>query len=157
MGTLADRFLRATTAADLIAVCTLLEHSALPTADLKTAPNLRFWILVDSKIVVGAIALERYGASGLLRSLVVSSDRQRRGLGQELVRGLEREAAADGINMLVLLTQTAEPFFRRLGYVAIDRQSAPDEMKACAEFRSLCPASAVCMSKVLISSEKRRA
>jgi amino-acid N-acetyltransferase len=100
MGALADRFVRATRAADLLAVCTLLEHSALPTADLKTAPNLRFWVLVDSEIVVGAIGLERYGASGLLRSLVVSSDRQRRGLGQERVRRLEREAAADSVNML---------------------------------------------------------
>jgi amino-acid N-acetyltransferase len=87
----------------------------------------------------------------------MSSNRQRHGLGQELVRRLEREAVADGVTVLVLLTQTAEPFFSRLGYVAIDRESAPAEIKASAEFRLLCPASAVCMSKALIPSGERRA
>jgi amino-acid N-acetyltransferase len=154
MNALVDRLVRAATAADFAAISTLVEHSALPTADLRTAPNLRFWVLVDREIVVGAIGLERYSASGLLRSLVVSSDRQRRGLGKALVARLERDAAADCVKTLVLLTETAEPFFRRLGYFVIDRTFAPEEIKASAEFRSLCPASAVCMSKVLISSEK---
>jgi amino-acid N-acetyltransferase len=157
MNALADRFVRATTATDLAAVCTLLEDSALPTTDLATAKDLRFWVLVDSGIVVGAIGLERFGSSGLLRSLVVSSDRRRHGLGQELVARLEREAAANNVNMLVLLTETAETFFSRLGYAVIERTSAPDDIKTSAEFRSLCPASAVCMSKVLISSGQRHA
>jgi amino-acid N-acetyltransferase len=53
--------------------------------------------------------------------------------------------------MLVLLTQTAEPFFARLGYSVVDRVYVPDEVKASAEFRSLCPAAATCMTKSLVS------
>jgi N-acetylglutamate synthase-like GNAT family acetyltransferase len=146
---LADRFVRPTTAADLAAVRTLLEQSALPTADLTTALGLRLWVLMEGDQLVGAVGLERYGASGLLRSLVVSPTSQRRGLGRELVATLEREASAAGVKILVLLTQTAERFFARLGYAVIDRGYIPDEVKESAEFRSLCPASAVCMSKTL--------
>jgi amino-acid N-acetyltransferase len=47
--------------------------------------------------------------------------------------------------------ETAELFFRNLGYDTIDRRVVNEELKQCAEFRSLCPASAVCMSKGLQS------
>jgi amino-acid N-acetyltransferase len=150
-----DRFVRGATASDLAAVRILLEQSALPTADLTTAPDLRLWVLMDGEQLVGAVGLERYGASGLVRSLAVAPARQRRGVGQQLVATVEREAAAAGIKRLVLLTQTAERFFTRLGYDVIDRGYAPDEVKESAEFRSLCPASAVCMSKALTCSVAR--
>jgi amino-acid N-acetyltransferase len=47
------------------------------------------------------------------------------------------------------LTETAQAFFQRLGYTAIDRARVSDHVKQSAEFRSLCPDSAVCMSKAL--------
>jgi amino-acid N-acetyltransferase len=50
----------------------------------------------------------------------------------------------------VLLTETAETFFRRLGYEAIDRHYVSEDLKQSAEFRALCPASAVCMTKSLV-------
>jgi amino-acid N-acetyltransferase len=50
------------------------------------------------------------------------------------------------------LTETAENFFRGLGYEAIDRRYVPEEIQQSAEFRSLCPASAVCMTKSLSAS-----
>jgi amino-acid N-acetyltransferase len=49
------------------------------------------------------------------------------------------------------LTETAEGFFRGLGYHVIDRGYVIEELKQSAEFRSLCPASAVCMTKSLVS------
>jgi amino-acid N-acetyltransferase len=149
MKAVANRFVRPTTAADLGAVRSLLEQSALATADLTTAPDLRFWALIDGERIVGAVGLERYGAAGLLRSLVVSPDSQRRGLGHRLVATLEREASAAGVKTLVLLTQTAERFFTRLGYTVRERREVPDAIRQSAEFRSLCPAAAVCMMKAL--------
>jgi amino-acid N-acetyltransferase len=82
-------------------------------------------------------------------------DHRNRGLGLRLVRRLELEAEASGLKCLVLLTQTAESFFARLGYSLIDRAAAPDSVKASAEFRSLCPASAVCMTKPLADDSNR--
>jgi amino-acid N-acetyltransferase len=95
------------------------------------------------------IGLERFSESGLLRSLAVAPGHQHIGLGRQLVAQLEHDAGAEGIEQLVLLTQSAEPFFRRLGYQTIDRRCVPDELRRSEEFRSLCPANAVCMTKSL--------
>ena len=127
----------------------LLAGAQLPTDDLATAPGLRLWALEEHGALVGVIGLERRGAGGLLRSLAVAPSHQRRGLGVRLVRQLEHESRSEGVELLVLLTQTAQPFFRRLGYRVVDRQHVPDELKQSAEFLSLCPASAVCMSRSL--------
>ena len=94
--------------------------------------------------------MERFGACALLRSLAVGTSYQRRGLGHQLVARLEREAQADGVEQLVLLTETAETFFRAIGYEVIDRRYVPEEIKQSAEFSSLCPVSAVCLTKPLI-------
>jgi amino-acid N-acetyltransferase len=135
--------------ADLAAVLGLLQRAGLPTADLTSAPNLHLWVFEVEESLLGVIGLERFGASALLRSLAVAPGYQQRGFGQQLVVRLEREARADGVEQLVLLTETAEKFFRSIGYEVIDRRHVPEEIKQSAEFRSLCPASAVCMSKSL--------
>jgi amino-acid N-acetyltransferase len=70
-------------------------------------------------------------------------------LGQKLVARVEHDAKAEGIERLVLLTETAETFFLRLGYEVTDRSNVRDELKQSAEVRSLCPVSAVCMTKAL--------
>jgi amino-acid N-acetyltransferase len=49
----------------------------------------------------------------------------------------------------VLLTETAKTFFEREGYSVIDRASAPEPVRTSAEFRTLCPQSATCLSKRL--------
>ena len=100
--------------------------------------------------MAGVIGLERFGAGGLLRSLAVAPEYRRRGLGQELVAQLERDAQAGGAERQVLLTETAEASLRRLDYVPIDWRNVPEAIKQSAEFRSLCPAAAVCMTKPLL-------
>jgi amino-acid N-acetyltransferase len=130
------------------AVIALLASAGLPTADLSSALQLTVWIL-KSDSLKGAIGLERFGPTGLMRSLVVAPSYRCRGLGRELVAWLEHDARAGGIQQLVLLTETAEPFFRSLGYSAIDRHLVGEALKQSAEFRSLCPVSAVCMRKTL--------
>jgi amino-acid N-acetyltransferase len=143
---------RVSTATDLIAVRDLLVGAGLPVEDLDSAPGLRFWVAVDADRIVGAIGLERFGTAGLLRSLVVAPSHRQHGLGSALAAALEQEASTNGMAILVLLTETAEAFFRRHGYAVVDRAYVPDEIKGSAEFLSLCPASATCMTKSLPSS-----
>lgn len=139
-------------AADRPIVRSLLAEAGLPVADLDLAADLTFWVVRDDAgRPSGAIGLERHGDVGLLRSLVVTPDRRRHGLGRMLVRALEEHANATGIAQLVLLTETAETFFRRLGYAVIERDRAPAAVTRSAEFRTLCPDTAVCMSKRLLS------
>ena len=61
----------------------------------------------------------------------------------------EARAAARGLPQLVLLTDTATTFFARRGYADIAREQAPVAVQSSTEFRSLCPASARCMTRRL--------
>ncbi len=99
--------------------------------------------------VVAAGALQRFGSSALVRSVVVDPDRRGGGLGEMIVLELERLARAAHIDRLVLLTETAAEFFARHGYRVIERSGAPPGVQASEEFRCLCPSSAVCMAKNL--------
>jgi amino-acid N-acetyltransferase len=138
-------------AQDLTAIRALLERSALPTSDLESA-RPEFVVIRENGQVAAAGALQRFGSSALLRSVVVAPDRRGRGLGQAIVSELERMARAAQIVRLVLLTQTAAEFFTRQGYCAVERTTAPQDMQRSEEFRSLCPSSATCMAKSLADS-----
>ncbi len=135
-------------AQDLIAIRALLEHSGLPTSDLELTRPV-FAVIRENGQVIAAGALQHFGSSALLRSVVVTSDRRGSGLGQTIVRELERQARASRIKRLILLTQTAGEFFTRQGYRLIERSAAPEDMQGSEEFRSLCPSSATCMAKGL--------
>lgn len=134
-------------AADFTAILHLLAQARMPTADLTDRSAVQFWVAPSVGAVIGAVGLERHGDAGLLRSLVVAPDARGQGVGLALVEAVEVAARDQGINRLVLLTQTARAFFERRGYELIEREAAPDAVKASAQFRSICPASAVCMTK----------
>jgi amino-acid N-acetyltransferase len=136
---------------DLITIRALLERSGLPTSDLESS-RPEFAVIRERGHVIAAGALQRFGSSALLRSVVVAPDRRGTGLGQAIVSELERVARAAQVSRLVLLTQTAADFFGRQGYDVIERSTAPQTMQASEEFRSLCPSSAKCMAKNLPDS-----
>jgi amino-acid N-acetyltransferase len=142
--------IRRGTAADLQGVVSLLGAAGLPTSDLASISHLDLWVVEANDSLAGAIALERYGKDGLVRSLVVAPPFRNRGYGSQLVDRLEVDAVRDGVHQLVLLTETAESFFRRRGYMSVDRASVSTAVKQSAEFQSLCPASARCLSKSLL-------
>ena len=138
----------AASAEDLRAVRALLERSGLPTSDLESS-RPEFAVIRENDQVIAAGALQRFGSSALLRSVVVAPDHRGSGLGQIIVNELERMARAAQISRLVLLTQTAAEFFGRRGYRVIDRCTVPEDVRESEEFRSLCPSSATCMAKSL--------
>jgi N-acetylglutamate synthase-like GNAT family acetyltransferase len=136
--------------ADRPVIRSLLAEARLPVADIDQASDLTFWIVRSATgKTLAAIGLERRGTVALLRSLIVVPEQRQLGLRRALVSAVERYAAGAEIEQLVLLTETAEPFFRRLGYSVIDRDEAPATVTSTAEFRTLCPATAVCMTKLL--------
>jgi amino-acid N-acetyltransferase len=140
--------LRRAAEADLASIRELLEEAGLPTTDLETAKP-KFTVLREDGDIVAAGALERFGSSALVRSVVVAGDRRGAGLGRIIVQELEKVARAARIGRLILLTQTAREFFVHLGYRVIERSEVPQDLQASEQFRSLCPASAICMMKVL--------
>lgn len=99
--------------------------------------------------LVGYGGLEGEGDDRLLRSIVILNDRRGLGWGRTLVASLEGQARDLGARRLHLLTTTAAPFFRSLGYVDADRDAAPPTVASSLEFTSLCPASATYLVKAL--------
>jgi amino-acid N-acetyltransferase len=133
---------------DASGIRALLESNGLPTSDLASA-RPEFVVAYEGENLKGAGALERFGTTALLRSVVVAADRRGAGVGQSIVRELERRARAAGVKELVLLTQTAASFFQRQSYRVVERSSVARAVQMSEEFRSLCPASATCMAKTL--------
>lgn len=142
---------RAATDEDLAVVRLLLEQAGLPTSDL-TRSRPQFTVLSDDGRIVAAGALERFGPAALMRSVVVAGDRRGAGLGRVIVEELEQAARAARIGSLILLTQSAAEFFAHHGYRLIERIDVPPDIRESTEFRSLCPATATCMMKVLSNS-----
>ncbi|MGN7915965.1 arsenic resistance N-acetyltransferase ArsN2 [Lysobacter sp. 22409] len=141
--------IRPLAADETAAVRTLLLDSGLPVDDLASAA-IEFRVAVDeNQAMLGVVGIEVFDEAGLLRSLAVEPRARHRGIGHALASSLEADARARGLRQLVLLTQTAEAFFARRGYTVIDRAAAPAGLQRSAEFRSLCPASAVCMRLLL--------
>jgi amino-acid N-acetyltransferase len=136
---------------DLAALRDLLRGCDLPFEDI--ADHLPHFILAkDGAQLVASIGLEALGDAGLLRSLAVSPQHRRQNIAGTLCSQLERQALGLGIESLYLLTLTAEEFFRKRGFATIERHLAPAAIQNTEEFKSICPASSVCMKKELKSS-----
>ena len=145
---MADPLVRTAIARDAAGIRVLLELDGLPTADLVSS-EAEFVVACQGMRIIGAGALQRFGAAALLRSVVVEVGARGAGVGHLIVQELEQRARAADVTELILLTQTAKPFFERQNYRTIERASVPPAVQASEEFRSLCPESATCMAKTL--------
>ncbi len=149
---------RAAAAADSTRIVSLLALAGLPVADLSEKIFQRFLVAqaggVRSTEIVGAIGLESFSATGLLRSLVVDESVRGCGVGQLLVNALEKRSLDEGIQNLWLLTIDAGGFFASLGFIERARTEAPTAIASTAEFSDLCPGDAVLMSKTILATSQ---
>jgi amino-acid N-acetyltransferase len=135
---------------DRDAINVLLTENGLPASDI-THDMLRDFAVAKGEggFVVGSVGLETYDSNALLRSLAVAPTVRDTGMGSQLLAHAESLARERGISELWLLTTTASEFFRRKDYMDVKRSTAPAEMRATTQFAQLCPASAVCMRKIV--------
>jgi amino-acid N-acetyltransferase len=131
---------------DLPAIRALLSGSGLPLDGLMEVPT-RLVVARHGERLVAAGALEHHGASGLIRSVVVSPEVRSSGIGSGIVAALERTADEDGLTGTYLLTGTAEAFFARRGYRRIGRGDAPPAVKASVVWATACGESAIPMAR----------
>jgi amino-acid N-acetyltransferase len=78
--------------------------------------------------------------------VAVALDRRGTGLGKEIVKDLISKAKEKSVWSISLLTETAQPFFEKLGFQNITRDKAPKEIQSTSEFSTVCPVSGVFMS-----------
>ena len=136
--------IRPARAEDLAPASSLLSESKLPLDGCADHLDHALVATRDGRIV-GVVELEVYGTAALLRSLVVSPSERGARLGERLTAGALRLAGDRGAGDVYLLTETAERFFPRFGFVAEPRSSVPDALKQSEEFRTACPQSAIMM------------
>jgi amino-acid N-acetyltransferase len=127
----------------------LLKDCNLHHEDITTAQLRNFLLGWDGPRLVAVVGLEIKNHSALLRSLAVNADYRNRGIATRLVGKIEDYAKSMKVDTLYLLTMTAEAFFEKYGYRQIARDSAPAGIQETTEFRNLCPASALCMTRNL--------
>jgi len=133
---------------DLPAVTRLLQDSALPLDGV--AESLPGFVVAEAEgALVGVAGLEVCCEHALLRSVAVDEAWRGHGIGRALVARVVSDAEARGIHALYLLTTTADRYFPSFGFRQITRDEVPDDVRATAEFRSACPASATVMTRAV--------
>jgi amino-acid N-acetyltransferase len=127
---------------------TLLAEAGLPLDGAQDAFQTGV-VARDDHRLVGAAAVEVWGDSALLRSVVVAPDQRGSGVGQALVAAAEEIASAAGAWTVYLLTETAADWFPRLGYTPIARADISGAVIESVEFTTACSETAVAMCRQL--------
>lgn len=99
---------------DFAEVVEMLKAEQLPTEDLTPQLMRQFLGLRANDRLIGVVGLELHADVGLLRSLAVRPEHQRKGLGRRLATAMEAHSKTLGAIRLALLTQTAESFLPAL-------------------------------------------
>jgi len=129
----------------------MLNANDLLYSDVSLGDGKIFFGCRSGKHWLGLVGLECHGDSALLRSLLVEQRARKRGLGGQLVGYCEKFCKDQRISTLYLLTETAQPFFSKLGYVTACREHAPSAINATRQASSLCSKEAVMMLKHIVS------
>ena len=130
--------------ADLTQARELLRSAGLPVAGVDEHFE-SFWTVRNAGRIVGVVGAERYGATWLLRSLVVDPGFRGDGIGGALLAAVVAEARRLGVHALFLLTMDAQEFFAARGFTSVSRADAPVALRESEELRGACPDSATLM------------
>lgn len=135
-------------AGDAEAVVALVGAAGLPEDGVRELVPTLLVARADGR-VAGSAGIEAYGRDALLRSVAVDPVLRGQGVGRRLAEAAVALAGRLGVERLYLLTETAAPFFARLGFGVVARAGVPAAVQASREFARLCPASAQAMMRDL--------
>ena len=139
-----DIRIRKSTGADYSAVAELLQSASLPIEGI--ADHFQNFLVADHEgKLIGAIGLEQYDRTALLRSAVVHPSFRNKGVGSLLYTHVIENAKRAGVRILILLTTTAEKYFSSKGFTKIDARNVSGPITSSVEFKGACPSTAVCM------------
>jgi len=130
--------IRFATAVDLPEIERLLEANKLPTIGIEKCISNFILAMNPDGVWVGVAGLEVYGQNGLLRSVAVNEQFRSLGYGRALVEAILRNARLSGVQTIYLLTDTAEEYFKTLGFGVVDRRGIPEDVRASPEFTECC-------------------
>jgi arsenate reductase (thioredoxin) len=134
---------------DYEAAVSLLSRSGLDEPGLPEQFGTGYAIALTRSEMVGLAGIERHGTLGLLRSVAVEPSKRGLGIAERLVGNRLESARSEGLNAVYLLTTGAAGYFERLGFARVDREAAPDQIRATHQFTVACPASSTLMVRTL--------
>ncbi|NVP54520.1 arsenic resistance N-acetyltransferase ArsN2 [Mycoplana rhizolycopersici] len=120
-----------------------LSISGLPTEDLEFPGRTFFRAVSSDGGTVGYAGMEGCGDAVLIRSMVILPEHRRKAFGRSLTRETLK-AVTDGAAVF-LATTTAVAFFKKLGFVVVERGDVPPAVLATRQLSAICPASATIM------------
>ena len=99
----------------------------------------------DDDALAACGGLECYGDVALLRSVAVAPAHRGRGLGRAVCSRIMESAKERDIRTLVLLTESAQAYFEKIGFLFVPRTMLPEQVNVSEELRGACPATAIAM------------
>jgi phosphoglycolate/pyridoxal phosphate phosphatase family enzyme len=135
---------RAIVGADLPHVAGLLHAGGLRSGALRERTGKTLVAEID-RVVVATAGWEAIDDVALLRSVAVSPDARRAGIGRVLVAATLRKIVAAGIKDVYLVTEHAEAFFAACGFIRIERDVLPDGIASHRQVVQECPIDAATM------------
>jgi len=133
---------------DLESIEALLQETDLTTDGISDYFQ-NYLVLKSGHSLFGVCGLEIYGTDGLLRSLAITPKFQKKGLGSTILEVMLDKARLLNIHTMYLLTNTAEDFYLKHGFMTIYREETPESIQISQEFAHLCPISSKVMKKEL--------
>jgi N-acetylglutamate synthase-like GNAT family acetyltransferase len=137
--------LRPGVTADLDRVRDLLQICKLPLHGVDAEFGERYVVAEHDGLLVGVQAVEMIGPYGMIRSAAVAPSLRGSGMGSAMTRDRIEWSKKRGIPTLFLFTETAKPFFEKLGFREIARGDAPLEVQESDEAKSVCHSTATLM------------
>ena len=126
--------MRQVTATDLPQISRFLEENGLPTIGVEKFFENFIVALDQNGSWVGIAGLEVYGKNGLLRSVAVDEHFRGMGYGRTLVNTVLASAREKGIEAIYLLTESAEDYFKGLGFEVVNREDMDAAVRVSPEF-----------------------
>ena len=132
---------------DLEEIKTLLDSLEVPSDEIDPDFTTFYVVRDESKNIIACIGLELFTGTGLITSFAVRPEHRGDGLGVNLVDRLLDEAFKSGSEAVYICTAQAPELFLNIGFVGIDLDDVPEEIRKSQVFRSDCPFVAAYMKK----------
>ena len=119
---------------DLLPIQKLLARASLSKRGIEQ--NIDNFLVVESpeKKIIGTVGIEPVGKDGLLRSLVLSSEKWNAKVGLNFIELAVAYGKQKGYENLYLLTNSSLPFFEYIGFKILEEKEIPPHLKASEHF-----------------------
>jgi glycerol 3-phosphatase-2 len=129
---------------DAPAVRALLHSSGLTSAGVEE--RIEFTQVCGEGAVEATACMDQTGDYGILRAVAVRDSYRAKGLGLLAATAALEDASARGISHVSLFTESAAPFFQRLGFRPVERSDLPEPVRNSRHAFEECAQSAVAMT-----------